>query len=189
MTRKYTKNGLLFLIIILVMSIYIMPAHAYAYTGKTISYKSSVVKSIGKQGRSGPCGLYSMAYCRAVLDGKFAKGRYSSIRSRIINQYGSGRYCAYWYKARGRSHIYGSKKKCYKAALKQVRKGRPCILKVKNGYTGNNHYVAVVGYVSGTKYSNVSIRKFIVLDPASGKKKHLSRMRYYNSSRHQLITF
>jgi len=189
LTRKYTRKSLLFLMIILVMSIYILPAHACAYTGKTISYKSKVIKSIGKQGRSGPCGLYSMAYCRAVLDGKFTRGRYSSIRSRIMYQYGLGSYCAYWYKAKGSSHIYSSKKTCYKAALKQVRKGRPCILKVKNGYTGNNHYVAVVGYVSGTTYSNVSIKKLIALDPASGKKKHLSKMQYYNSSRHQLVTF
>jgi len=189
LTGRCIKNSLLIFMTVLIVSIYILPGHACAYTGKTISYKSSVVKSIGRQGVSGPCGIYSMAYCRAVLDGKFTKGKYSSIRSRIINQYGAGTYCAYWYRAKGTTRLYSSRKTCYKAALKQIRKGRPCILKVKNGYTGNNHYVAVVGYVSGTTYSNVSIRKFVALDPAYGTKKKLSTLKYYNSSRHQLITF
>jgi len=192
LAEKYRKNGLLLILIILTVSIYILPGDAYASTssgGQVIAYNKGVIKTIGSQKVSGPCGIYSMAYSRAVLDGKFDKGRYSSIRSRIIKQYGSGTYCAYWYKAGGTTHLYSSSKKCYKAALVQIKKGRPCILKVKNGYTGNNHYVAVIGYVSGTTSSNVSIKKFIALDPAYGTQKNLSNMRYYNSSRHQLITF
>lgn len=158
--------------------------------GRTLSYKSSLITStIGPQPYSGPCGLYAMAYCRAVIDGYFTKNGYSSIESRIIHQYGHGTSLAYWGTAGGDPCYYTTARSCYKVALKQVVNGKPAIINVYNGYTGNQHYVAVIGYVAGTTYDNVSLSKFIVLDPAYGAKKYLSTMKYYNNSSPQCITF
>lgn len=158
--------------------------------GTSLAYNSSLISStIGAQKVSGPCGIYAMAYSRAVIDGTFTRGGYSSVYSRLINQYGHGSYCAYWSEAGGDSCYYTSAKSCYKTALTQVSSGKPCIINVRNGYTGNQHYVTVIGYTAGTTYDNVSLSSFIVLDPAYGTKKYLSNMKYYNNSSPQCITF
>lgn len=157
-------------------------------SGKKLSYNSTVIKSIGSQCPSG-CAIYSMAYCRAVLDGKFTRGSYPTIRSRIINQYGMGSVWAHWARAGGTSIYFTTNSSCYRYAITQLNNNRPCILLVHNGYTGNTHYVALVGYVAGTTSSNAAINKFIALDPAYGGLRYLSTMRYYNTSTPQLVTF
>ncbi|MGI6722677.1 MAG: hypothetical protein ACOX4I_09155 [Anaerovoracaceae bacterium] len=157
--------------------------------GRILSYRSSVINSIGAQPVSGPCGIYAMAYCRAVIDGHFYKNGYSTIYSRLINQYGHGGFCAYWGEAGGDSVYYMTARSCYSAALRQLANGKPCVINVYNGYTGNQHYLAVIGYTAGTTYSNVTLSRFIVLDPGYGTVKYLSQMRYYNNSSPQCITF
>lgn len=157
--------------------------------GRILSYNSSVIRNIGAQPYSGPCGIYAMAYCRAVLDGHFTKKRYRSIYRRIINEYGHGSSYAYWYEAGGYSRWYSTNRSCYKAALNQIAKGRPCIINLHNNGTGNNHYVAVIGYSAGTTYSNIKLGRFYALDPGYGKLLHLSNMNYSNSSSPQCITF
>jgi len=171
--------------------------------GKCLSYNQSVISAIGAQGPS-MCAIYSMAYCRAVIDGHFyryyytssgVKKSYSTYRSRIYNQYGYGSSWAYWSAANGTSTYFTTSGSCYRAALYQINKGRPCILLVHNRYSGNTHYVALIGYRAGTTASNVKISSFIALDPVYACKKYLysiytgGSMRYTNSSVHQLITF
>jgi len=161
-----------------------------AANGKILSYSKSLIGStIGAQKVSGPCGIYAMAYARAVIDKSFTKAGYSSVYSRLINQYGFGTYCAYWSQAGGDSCYYSTASSCYRAALAQVCKGKPAIINVYNGNTGNQHYLTVIGYVKGTTTSNVSLSKFIVLDPGYGCIKYLSQMNYYNNSSPQCITF
>jgi hypothetical protein len=158
--------------------------------GKRLKYSSSVINAIGRQPYSGPCGIYSMAYCRAILDGKFTKGGYSSIHSRIINQYGLGGNCAYWNRAGGNSVYYSTQSSCYKAAYRQINKGRPCIISLRNTASGNNHYVCVIGYLKGTTEYNVAFNKFIILDPGNGKLRYMKDCSSYRSySTPQLITF
>ena len=130
-----------------------------------------------------------MAYCRAILDGKFTKGTYSSIHERIIEEYGNGTNYAYWYKAGGTSTYYSSNRSCYRDAISQINMGRPCILLVHNGYTGNTHYITIVGYTKGTTESNVALSRLIALDPAYGTLKYLSNMKYYDHSTAQLVKF
>lgn len=157
--------------------------------GTSLSYKSSVITAIGKQPYSGPCGIYAMAYSRAILDGSFTKGGHSTIHNRIISEYGNGTNYAHWYKAGGSNTYYTSNKSCYQDAIKQVDQGRPSILLVHNGYTGNTHYVTIIGYTKGTTASNVELGKLIALDPAYGTIKYLGNMKYYNHPTAQLIKF
>lgn len=149
------------------------------------SYKSRVINSIGAQPMSGPCGIYAMAYARAVKDGYFSHPSYSWLK----RNYGHGSNAAYWWEAGGESNYYSSSKSCYKKALWQLACGKPCIINVYNGYTGNQHYITLIGYKAGTTYSNVSLSKFIALDPAYGKQINVSSMKYSNHRTPQLITF
>ena len=149
------------------------------------SYKSWVINSIGKQPVSGPCGIYAMAYVRAVKDGYFSNPSFKWLKA----NYGHGSYAAHWYEAGGSSEYFSSAKSCYRKALGQLTCGRPCIVSVYNGYTGNQHYITLIGYTAGTTYSNVSLSRFIALDPAYGSKVYVSSMKYYDKSSPQLITF
>lgn len=153
--------------------------------GRTLSYKGYVINNIGGQKVSGPCGLYAMAYCRTVIDGYFRHPSYSWLK----RVYGHGSNCAYWWEAGGSSQYYSTSKSCYRAALRQLASGRPCIINVYNGYTGNQHYIALIGYKAGTTYDNVSLSKFIALDPAYGMRINVSNMKYYNNSSPQCIAF
>lgn len=158
--------------------------------GFRLSYKSSVINAIGKQPVSGPCGQYAMAYCRAVIDGAFPlKSKYKSYYQQLYNEYGFGSHYAYWYKANGSAVWYSSCKTCYKAALKELAYGRPCIINLHNNSTGNNHFVALIGYVAGTNYSNVSLKSFIALDPGYGKLVYLKNMNYTNSGDPEAVFF
>ena len=68
--------------------------------------------------------------------------------------------------------------------------GRPCIMNMHNNTTGNNHYVAVIGYVKGTTEANVNIKKFVYLDPVTAYKRYMSETpNYVDSDSPQLITF
>lgn len=156
--------------------------------GKVLSYRSETFAAIGKQPYSGPCGAYAMAYCRMVIDGKFTKGNYASIQSRIIGSYYAGR-LAQWSVAGGSSIYYSSAKSGYKAVLAEIAGGKPCILRIQNGYTGNQHYVTVIGYLKGTTAENVTRNSFIILDPAYGTKKYIKNMKYYDKVAVQVIKF
>lgn len=158
--------------------------------GFRLSYKSSLISAIGRQPVSGPCGQYAMAYCRAVLDGRFPlKSKYKSYYKQLYHEYGYGSHYAYWYKADGSPVWYSSNKSCYKAALKKIAYGRPCIINLHNNSTGNNHFVAVIGYRAGTNYSNVSLNSFIALDPGYGKLVYLKDMNYSNSDNPEAVFF
>ena len=158
--------------------------------GFRLSYSSGLISRIGKQPVSGPCGQYAMAYCRAILDGSFPlKNKYESYYRQLYYEYGMGSHYAYWYKANGSPVWYSSNKSCYKAALKELTKGRPCVINLHNNYTGNNHFVTLVGYVSGTNYSNVSLSKFIALDPGYGTLVYLKDMNYSSSDNPEAVFF
>ena len=156
--------------------------------GKVLSYKSSVLSSIGAQPYSGPCGAYAMAYARMVIDGKFTKGNYSSIQDRIISSYYAGQ-LAQWPTAGGSNTYYSTAKSGYQAVLAEISSGVPCILRIQNGYTGNQHYVTVIGYLAGTTKSNVDKDSFVILDPAYGAKKYIKNMKYYDKVAVQVIKF
>lgn len=158
--------------------------------GFRLSYKGSLISQIGRQPVSGPCGQYAMAYCRAILDGRFPlKRKYGSYYSQLYNEYGLGSHYAYWYKANGSPVWYSSNKGCYKAALKEITKGRPCVINLHNNYTGNNHFVTVIGYIAGTTYSNVSLSKFIAIDPGYGTQVYLKDMNYSGSDNPEAVFF
>ncbi|MGI6257921.1 MAG: SH3 domain-containing protein, partial [Anaerovoracaceae bacterium] len=157
--------------------------------GTTLSYKTSVITSIGKQPYSGPCGIYAMAYCRGILDGSFTKGVYGSIHKRIIGEYGNGTNYAHWWKAGGSNIYHTTNSSCYREVYKQINMGKPCIILVRNGYTGNTHYVTVIGYTKGTTASNVNLGRLIAIDPAYGVVKYLGNMRYYDHPDAQMIKF
>lgn len=159
--------------------------------GKKLRYDKSLISRIGRQTKSGPCGLYSMAYARAVIDGKFTKGKkYKTYYDKLRRKYGMGRDWAHWYAAGGDSILYTSTKSCYKNIITQINKGRPCIMNMRNTLTGNNHYVTVIGYVNGTTFSNVSIKSFIFLDPVYACERYMKDApNYKDSSNPQLIIF
>ena len=159
-------------------------------TGVRLKYNSSVIGSIGKQNFSGPCGLYCMAYCRAILDGKFSKSGYDTYYDKLYFVYGHGSNAAHWDEAGGESIWYMSAKSSYKRALSEVKAGRPCIIKLHNGYSGNNHYVAVIGYTPGTTASNVSLSRLIAIDPVFCQVRFLRDISYYSdTSTPQCIVF
>ena len=158
--------------------------------GFRLSYKPGLISAIGRQPVSGPCGQYAMAYCRAVLDGRFPlKSKYKSYYKQLYHEYGFGSHYAYWYQADGSPVWYSSNKSCYKAALKKIAYGRPCIINLHNKSTGNNHFVAVIGYRAGTNYSNVTLSSFIALDPGYGKLVYLKNMNYTHSDNPEAIFF
>ena len=145
-------------------------------TNQTIlKYNHNVIENIGRQTFSGPCGLYSMAYCRAVLDGKFSKTGYDPVEKeyrgfdtyygKLWAVYGHHSNGAYWSEAGGDCIWFSTAKSCYRRAVREIKSGRPCIIKVHNGYSGNNHYVAVIGYTMGTTESNVTLDRLIAIDP------------------------
>ncbi|MEG0157424.1 MAG: hypothetical protein RR661_07225, partial [Anaerovoracaceae bacterium] len=158
-------------------------------SGNILSYNASVIRDIGRQPYSGPCGIYAMAYCRAVLDGHFYRGNYSSIHNRIISEYGHGSSMAYWGEAGGSSRYYSSASACYQEVYRQISKGRPCIISFYNNNTGNNHYATVIGYTEGTTAANITFDDLIILDPGYGALKYMKNMNYTSYSSPQLITF
>jgi uncharacterized protein YgiM (DUF1202 family) len=157
--------------------------------GTTLSYRTSVITNIGKQPYSGPCGIYAMAYSRAILDGSFTRGKYAKIHDRIIAEYGNGTNYAHWWKAGGSSVYHTTNSSCYREVYKQINMGKPCIILVRNGYTGNTHFVTVIGYTKGTTASNVNLGRLIAIDPAYGVVKYLGNMRYYDHPDAQIIKF
>lgn len=160
------------------------------HNGRVLSYNPVVIAAIGRQKVSGPCGIYSMAYVRAILDGGFSRGKYKTSYARIRKIYGYGSNSAHWYLAGGSSTYYTSTKSCYRQIIRQINMGRPCIMNMHNNATGNNHYVAVIGYVKGTTEANVNIRKFVYLDPVTAYKRYMSETpNYVDSDSPQLITF
>lgn len=158
--------------------------------GYRLKYKANVINAIGKQPVSGPCGQYAMAYCRAIIDGSFPKKKkYASYYKQLYWEYGLGSHWAYWYKADGSPVWYSSAKSCYKAALKEVSKGNPCVINLHNKNTGNNHFVTVIGYTPGTTLSNVRLKDFIVLDPGNGKLQYIKYTNYTDSKNPECVFF
>lgn len=158
--------------------------------GYVLNYNSRVFNAIGAQPVSGPCGQYAMAYCRLVLDGHFKlKKKYSSYYNQLYYEYGNGSHYAYWSEANGHSKWYQRAKTCFRAVLEEIKSGRPCIINLHNNGTGNNHYVAVIGYVAGTTYDNVSLKSFIALDSGSGTRVKLRDMNYSTSDSPQAVFF
>ena len=158
--------------------------------GYRLSYNYSTISSIGRQPVSGPCGQYAMAYARTVLDGSFPlKKKYNSYYKQLYNEYGFKSHYAYWYMAGGSPVWYQTCKNCYKAALKEITNGRPCIINLHNKSTGNNHFVTVIGYMAGTTYDNVSLKSFIALDPGYGTQVFLKNMNYKNSDNPEAVFF
>ena len=147
-----------------------------------LQYDPELIAKIGKQPYSGPCGLYSMAYCRAVIDGKFPLNGYSSYQARIIQGYGNGSSYAVWSRAGGAMQLYSTESSLYRAVYDEIASGKPCIMNCYNPPTGNNHFVAVIGYVKGTTRSNVSFGSFIILDPATGTLRIMGATSYTSPS-------
>ena len=143
-----------------------------------LSYNSTLIKKIGKQPYSGPCGIYSMAYARVVIDGSFPLGKYDSYHDKIVAEYGHGKDYAYWSEAGGSMIMFSTVSSLYRKAFDQLAAGKPCIMNCYNPQTGNNHFVTVIGYVKGTTRSNVSLDSFIVLDPATGTKRNMESTGY-----------
>ena len=158
--------------------------------GLTLSYPASVITAIGKQPYSGPCSVYSMAYCRAIIDGKFPLGNYVSYLEKIIMTYSRGNWSgyAYWNEAGGNSIYYSTQLSCCQQVLVQLHKGKPCIMRCISN-RGNNHYVCVIGYVKGTTWDNVNSNSFVILDPSTDTKRFMSDTGYKPHSSPQLITF
>lgn len=165
-----------------------------------LKYNSTVIGHIGKQNFSGPCGLYCMAYCRAILDGKFSKTGYDPVKKeyREFDTYYQKLYCvyghhsnaAYWSEAGGDCIWYSTARSSYVRAYREIKKGKPCIIKLHNGYSGNNHYVTIIGYTMGTTESNVCLDRLIAIDPVFCQVKYLEDISYYSdTSTPQCITF
>jgi hypothetical protein len=158
--------------------------------GYRLSFNTNVISAIGAQPVSGPCGQYAMAYARAVIDGIFPlNSKYKSYYKQFYNEYGFKSHYAYWYMAGGSPVWYQTCKNCYKAALKEITNGRPCIINLHNKSTGNNHFVTVIGYMAGTTYDNVSLKSFIALDPGYGTQVFLKNMNYKNSDNPEAVFF
>lgn len=169
-----------------------------------LKFNSNVIENIGRQTFSGPCGLYSMAYCRAVLDGKFSRSGYDPVRKeyrsfdtyygKLWAVYGHHSNAAYWAEGNGDCIWFSSARSCYVRAYREIRKGKPCVIKVHNGYSGNNHYVAVIGYTMGTTESNVCLDRLIAIDPVYVQEgrvyRALSEISWYSdTSSPQCIVF
>lgn len=132
-----------------------------------LEYDKEVFSKIGKQPKSGPCGLYAMAYGRLVMDGEFKiKANYGSVCDQLIDEYGNGSSVAYWGNACATSIWTTSAKAAYQKVMDELASGKPCIIPVNGNY--GNHFVLVIGYKKGTTKSNVSLDKLIILDPAYG---------------------
>ena len=180
---------------------YILNGSGYSNVSPSVSlegatilpYNAQLIAAIGKQPYSGPCGIYSMAYARAVIDGKLDKGSYSSYKDFIIGYYGMGGSYAYWNRAGGTMIKYSTESSLYKAAYSQIAAGKPCIINCYNPPTGNNHFVLAIGYVAGTTRSNVTLDSFIILDPATGTQRVMSETPYVTPMRSpygpELVTF
>jgi hypothetical protein len=149
--------------------------------GKILSYNHTLFEQIGKQPYSGPCGGYAMAYGRMVIDGYFNADGWGSQQSKIIDYYCDGRSYAYWDRADAYSVYYMKSLKANQLALSEVSAGRPCVLAVCTT-SSPNHYVTVIGYTAGTTYDNVTIKNFIILDPATGTKRYIKDTSYLDKS-------
>ncbi len=152
-------------------------------TGCTrLSYNSSVIAAIGRQMKSGPCGLYCMAYCRAILDGKFSKSGYDTYYEKLYSVYGHNSNYSHWDEGGGDSIWFTTAKSSYVRAIREIKKGKPCIIKLHNGYSGNNHYVTIIGYTTGTTESNVCLDRLIAIDPVFCQMRYLSSISYYSDT-------
>lgn len=159
-----------------------------AANGVKLYYNQTNFLNIGKQPFSGPCGLYSMAYGRLVIDGSFGKNGYTSYYNRLSTEYGFGSDCAYWDEANAGTVYTTTSKGANILALNELVSGKPCILALTSGYTGNQHFVTAIGYVAGTTSSNVTTQSFIVLDPAYGKESKMSDYPLYKTQ-NRIIKF
>ncbi|MEG0919489.1 MAG: hypothetical protein RSA49_02270 [Anaerovoracaceae bacterium] len=147
--------------------------------GKKISYDVNNFYNIGKQPFSGPCGLYAMAYGRLVIDHHFGLNGYDSYYDRLHTEYGQGSNSAHWSEAGAGSYRTTSVKAVAQLALSEIQNGKPVILDLKSGYTGNQHFVLAIGYVKGTTHENVNSGSFIILDPASGTERLMAEYPLY----------
>lgn len=149
--------------------------------GKKLKYNVANFKAIGAQPLSGPCGQYAMAYGRLVIDGSFPLDpRFTSYYKMLKHVYGHGSHMAYWDEANCSVIWTSSARGAYKLALREINRGKPVIIPVQSGYTGNNHFITLIGYVKGTTDENLSLGSFIALDSGSGREKLLSNMQYYD---------
>ena len=76
--------------------------------------------------------------------------------------------------------------KANQLALSEVSAGRPCVLAVCTT-SSPNHYVTVIGYTAGTTYDNVTIKNFIILDPATGTKRYIKDTSYLDKSDRDMV--
>ena len=153
---KFTKRILAF-VITAVMIFSIVPAgviNASAATeSKTLSYDNSLIKQIGAQPKgSGYCSVFSLAYCRTIIDGK---------KANPYNYWSGG---AIWSKGGYTSKFYKNKLDAYKVIYDCISRGYPAIMRCGGSGISSQHYVAVVGYKNVSNVNNLNINNFVFIN-------------------------
>lgn len=160
------------------------------YKYRKLSYSSTRFKKIGKQPVSGPCGCYCIAYGRLVIDGRYdLVPKYKSYYNQITRHFGRGSHLAYWSDGNAAPQWTSTISSAYRLAAQEIRSGKPCILQVDTGW-GSNHFILAIGYRSYRQDKGISLKDFIVLDPADGQEHNLwsdNPYNYSNSTRDKRI--
>ncbi len=131
--------------------------------GKTLSYDSSLIATIGHQStgttlEKKACASYALAYCNAILSGTTPSPHdYWSSSTNVDCVWSKGGYT---------TKSYSSEQAVLKAAVTQIAAGKPCILHV-TGSTAQ-HWIAVIGYKDYTG-STLSVSHLVAIDPWDGQ--------------------
>ena len=124
---------------------------------------------------TGWCACDSLAYCRALLDGKkHSKDEFHAAGSEYADWKSAG------YEKKTYSATNAGAKKLWKKLYKTLSKGRPAII-YTCGSGSYGHYVTIVGYKDVTNINNLSEKNFIFIDSMaaaatrdeSGKLRHV----------------
>ena len=135
------------------------------YKEALIDFDMNKIKQVGTQSFSGPCGAYALAYCTTILENKVHY--YTEYYSNGIAIWANGKYINHG------GNYKSTEIAAFQDLYDRVVAGNPTIVKVMEGRSTGQHYIAVVGVTNVTSYENLTASNFLILDPALGSASQL----------------
>lgn len=137
---------------------------AYASSGnsKMLVFDQGLIDQVGKQQASSvACLCYSAAYCQTIVTGQVVSWAYFDGNG---GAYGENSAYGRNMSAEFNQITTGSDQNALQLMYNAINEGHPCVIQAgtPNSYW---HWVAVVGYEGVSSVEDLSIEKFLMLDP------------------------
>lgn len=138
------------------------PAYAASSNSKLLVFDQSLIDQVGKQDASSvACLCYAAAYCQTIVTGQPVSWTYFDGNGGAYGQNSAyGRNMS----AEFNQITTGSDQNALELMYNAINEGHPCVIQAgtPNSYW---HWVAVVGYEGVSGVGDLSIEKFLMLDP------------------------